>query len=35
MLATSRVRRTRPPLALISIFSPMLLPLKRSVSLPA
>ena len=34
MLATSRVNRTRPPLAEMSMFSLMLAPLNSSVSVP-
>ena len=35
MLATSRVKRTRLPLAEMSMFSSMLAPLNSSVSMPA
>ena len=35
MLATSRVKRTRLPLAEMSMFSLTLAPLNRSVSVPA
>ena len=35
MLATSRVKQTRPPLAEMSMFSAMLAPLKSIVSVPA